>query len=133
MLMNTMTRRWAAWAACIAILMAALAPSVSHALARARGVDIAWMEVCSTTGLKVVQAASADGESGAPSSSDGKMQAAQCPFCSTHAAVFLLPPSAVRPFPLAGNTRLLPSLFYQSPAPQFIWSSASSRGPPALS
>ncbi|MET0961280.1 MAG: DUF2946 domain-containing protein [Noviherbaspirillum sp.] len=131
--MNTLTRRCAAWAACLAILMAALAPSISHALSVSRGADIAWMEVCSTSGLKFVEAAASQDEAAPSSSSDSMTQSAHCPFCSTHAASFCLPPAAVGAFPIAGNARMMPFLFYQAPGPQFIWSGALSRGPPSVS
>ena len=133
MLMNTLTRRCAAWAACLAILMAALAPSISHALSVSRGAGIAWMEVCSTSGPRLVEAGVSQDESAAPLSSDSMMESAHCPFCSTHAASFGLPPAAMTSFPITGSARVMPLLFYQAPGPQFIWAGALSRGPPSVS
>jgi hypothetical protein len=113
--------------------MAALAPSVSHALASARGVDIAWMEVCSVAGTRLVKADSGMEKSGDPSQHDASAQAGHCPFCSTHAASFALPPPASLLLHLDGSTRLRPPLFYQSPRPLPIWTSAQSRAPPVFS
>jgi len=118
MQMNLFTRRFAAWAAFLAILMSALAPSVSHALALARGSDIAWMEVCSVAGTKLVKADISGKKADAP---------------ATHAASFALPPSASPAFRLAESNRMRPLLFYQSPQPLPIWTDAQTRAPPGFS
>jgi hypothetical protein len=60
------------------------------------------------------------------------MQSAHCPFCSTHAASFGLPPTTMPGFPITGSERVMPLLFYQSPGPQYIWASAQSRAPPSV-
>jgi hypothetical protein len=133
MQMNLFTRRFAAWAACLAILMSALAPSVSHALALARGSDIAWMEVCSVAGTKLVKADVGVKKADAPTTHDAMGQAGHCPFCSTHAASFALPSAASPAFQLTGSARMRPLLFYQSPQPLAIWTDAHSRAPPRFS
>jgi hypothetical protein len=133
MQMTLFTRRLAAWAACLAILMSALAPSVSHALALARGVDIAWMEVCSVAGIKLVKADAGVDKAGSPASHDTLAQAGHCPYCSTHAASFALPPTASPAFQLTGGAGLRPMLFYQSPRPLPVWTDAHSRAPPLVS
>jgi hypothetical protein len=133
MQMTLFTRRLAAWAACLAILMSALAPSVSHALALARGVDIAWMEVCSVAGVKLVKADAGVDKAGAPASHETLAQAGHCPYCSTHAASFALPPKASPAFQLTGDAGLRPMLFYQSPRPLPVWTDAHSRAPPLVS
>ena len=135
MQMKLYTRRFAAWAACLAILMSALAPSVSHALALAlaRGVDIAWMEVCSVAGIKLVKADTGVDKSGSPASHDTATQAGHCPYCSTHAASFALPPAALPAFQLTCGAGMRPLLFYQSPRPLPVWTDAHSRAPPPIS
>ena len=133
MQMNLFTRRIAAWAACLAILMSALAPSVSHALASARGVNIAWMEVCSVAGTRLVKAEIGIEKADDPAQHDASAQANHCPFCSTHAASFALPPPASPLFHLDSSIRLRPPLFYQSPRPLPIWTQAQSRAPPVYS
>jgi hypothetical protein len=133
MQMPLYTRRFAAWAACLAILMSALAPSASHALALARGVDIAWMEVCSVAGIKRVKADAGIDKAGAPASHDTLAQAGHCPYCGTHAASFALPPAAAPAFQLTGGAGMRPLLFYQSPGPLPVWTDAHSRAPPVVS
>lgn len=133
MQMNLVTRRFAAWAACLAILLSALAPAVSHALAAARGGGIAWMEVCSVAGIKLVQADAGMKKPGAPTSHEALAQAGHCPFCSTHASSFGLPPAAAIVFQPGDPERARPLLFYRSPKPLPIWSGAQSRAPPRFS
>lgn len=129
--MTLFTRRFAAWIACFAILLAALAPSISQAVANAKQESgSGWAEICSVAGIRFVQVddGAADGKS------DGKaMQMEHCAFCSTHAGSVGLPPtSPVLPLPVASGTAIFPALYYQSPSPLFIWSTAQSRAPPAL-
>ncbi|MCM2566179.1 MULTISPECIES: DUF2946 domain-containing protein [Janthinobacterium] len=129
--MTLFTRRFAAWIACFAILLAALAPSVSQAVANAKQESgSGWAEICSVAGIRFVQV---DDDGGADGKSGGKaMQMEHCAFCSTHAGSVGLPPSPVLPLPVAGGTAIFPALYYQSPSPLFIWSTAQSRAPPAL-
>ncbi|MGK5077674.1 DUF2946 domain-containing protein [Janthinobacterium sp. HLX7-2] len=132
--MNTLTRRCAAWIACFAILLAALAPSISQAIANAKQESgSGWAEICSVAGIRFVQVVQVDDVAKEGSKSGGKsMQMEHCAFCSTHAGSVGLPPSPVLPLPVASGTAILPALYYQSPAPLFIWSTAQSRAPPAL-
>lgn len=130
--MNRVTRRLTAWIACFAILMASLAPSISHALAAAKTPGSYWMEICSSVGLQFIKM-----ESGktADSSSPAKhgLHFEDCPFCQTHANAIVLPPvSALLPLVVSGSFPL-PPLFYQSPRPLFVWASPQSRAPPARS
>lgn len=90
------------------------------------------MEVCSTSGVKFVKAVLGEDDAGSRSSSDSAMQSAHCPFCSTHAASFGLPPGATPAFPITGSARMMPFLFYQSPGTQHVWTSAQSRAPPPV-
>ena len=129
--MHTLTRRCAAWIACFAILLAALAPSISQAIANAKQQSgSGWAEICSVAGIRFVQVDDGASDGG---KSDGKaMQMEHCAFCSTHAGSVGLPPSPVLPLLVASGTAIFPALYYQSPAPLFIWSTAQSRAPPAL-
>ena len=129
--MTLFTRRFAAWIACFAILLAALAPSISQAVANAKQESgSGWAEICSVAGIRFVQVddGAADGKSGGKA-----MQMEHCAFCSTHAGSVGLPPtSPVLPLLVASGTAIFPALYYQSPSPLFIWSTAQSRAPPAL-
>ena len=130
--MTLFTRRLAAWIACFAILLAALAPSISQAVANAKQQSgSGWAEICSVAGIRFVQV---DGATSDDGKSAGKaMQMEHCAFCSTHAGSVGLPPtSPALPLPVASGTAIFPALYYQSPAPLFIWSTAQSRAPPAL-
>jgi type II secretory pathway pseudopilin PulG len=129
--MTSFTRRCAAWIACFAILLAALAPSISQAVANAKQESgSGWAEICSVAGIRFVQV---DDDGGADGKSGGNaMQMEHCAFCTTHAGSVGLPPSPVLPLPVTTGTAIFPALYYQSPAPLFIWSTAQSRAPPAL-
>ena len=131
--MTLFTRRLAAWIACFAILLAALAPSISRAVANAKQESgSGWAEICSVAGIRFVQLVQAD-DGAADEKSGGKaMQMEHCAFCSTHAGSVGLPPSPVLLLPVALGSAIFPSLYYQSPAPLFMWSTAQSRAPPAL-
>ena len=130
--MTLFTRRFAAWIACFAILLAALAPSISQAVANAKQEsDSGWAEICSVAGIRFVQV---DDDGAADGKSGGKaMQMEHCAFCSTHAGSVGLPPTnPVLPLLVASGTAIFPALYYQSPSPLFIWSTAQSRAPPSL-
>lgn len=130
--MTSITRRFAAWIACFAILLAALAPSISQAVANAKQQSgSGWAEICSVAGIRFVQVD--DGAADDGKSAGKAMQMEHCAFCSTHAGSAGLPPAGpVLPLPVAAGTAIFPALYYQSPAPLFIWSTAQSRAPPAL-
>ena len=131
--MNLFTRRFAAWAACLAILDV-----------RARAVGVA----CTGAGAgfghcvdgsllgrrhQLVKADVGAKKADAPTTHDAMGQTGHCPFCSTHAASFALPPAASPAFQLTGSARMRPLLFYQSPQPLAIWTDAHSRAPPLFS
>ncbi|MBW3501936.1 DUF2946 domain-containing protein [Janthinobacterium sp. NKUCC08_JDC] len=132
--MTLFTRRFAAWIACFAILLAALAPSISQAVASAKQESgSGWAEICSVAGIRFVQLVQAGDGAADEKSGDKVMQMEHCAFCSTHAGSVGLPPtSPVLPLLVASGTAIFPALYYQSPAPLFIWSTAQSRAPPAL-
>ena len=129
--MTLFTRRFAAWIACFAILLAALAPSISQAVANAKQQSgSGWAEICSVAGIRFVQVVE-DGTTEDGKSAGKAMQMEHCAFCSTHAGSVGLPPTGpVLPLPVAMGTAIFPALYYQSPAPLFIWSTAQSRAPP---
>ncbi len=128
--MTSITRWYASWIACFAILFAALAPSISHAIAARHGGAATWAEICTTGGAKLLKTGDAT-----PSSPDGAklLHLEHCAFCVTHAGADGPPPSAGFVLPIVGGVSIAPTLFYQSPRPLFIWTSAQSRAPPSLS
>lgn len=127
------TRKFFAWIASLAILLAALAPSISHALAAANDDALPWAEICSTTIGSFAKVA--DGQNPGKSSSPAEktLQPGHCLFCLTHMGAFGLPPAAVSAFLAVNTPSAFPSRFYQSPRPLFIWTVAQSRAPPLAS
>jgi hypothetical protein len=126
--MNTVTRHLAAWIACFAMLFAALAPSVSHALSTSRGEP--WTEICSVGGKKFVKVSVDQGGTTDPASQDS-IHLEHCPFCATHADAIALPPAAGLSILLIDTRDTHPFLFLRSPHPLAIWTVAQSRAPPA--
>jgi hypothetical protein len=125
------TKQFTAWLACIAILLAALAPSISHALPAASGTNSFWAEICSSTGPKMMKMAKGHGSNSSSPAEKG-MHFEQCPFCLAHAGSFGLPPSPGFTFPVVNGTFELPPLLYRSPRPLFMWAAPQSHAPPAL-
>jgi hypothetical protein len=113
-------RLFAIWIACFAILMNALAPSISHA-ANARQSGFAEDGICRVD-------KSADGQS-AP----GKMLLMNdCDYCLVHAGSHALPPPALGGFGVFGAHASRPFLFYRAPQPLLALSAAPARGPPVI-
>lgn len=121
--------------ASLAILMAALAPSVSHALVAFGGDGSFWAEVCSAAGIKLVKVDANKSEAAHDNKEHHKAASAfeHCPFCSNHAGMAGLPPPSVDVLPIASGSLPHPPLFYQSPRPLFVWANAQSRAPPVNS
>lgn len=107
------------WIAMLAVLFAALAPTVSHALAASTSSVLS--EMCSVDGPTKK----------APSNTMHGME--HCPYCATHGGAPALEPPALSGFAVIGGHDFYPPLFYTAPQPLHTWSVASPRGPPALS
>ncbi|MET3131510.1 hypothetical protein AAKU55_001772 [Oxalobacteraceae bacterium GrIS 1.11] len=124
----TSLRRLHIWIACFAILINALAPSISHAIA-ALQVQSLSAEICRADGVPAIAS-----EQAAPAPlKNGKMAMGEhCGYCLAHAASFALPPTALAALGLFGGHAALPFLFYRSPQPLTAWSAARPRGPPRL-
>jgi hypothetical protein len=125
--MNKVTRRFAAWIACFAILFAALAPSISHAMAASFGET--WAEICSVAGPKLVKVAIDETVSADPMS-EKITHFEHCPFCATHGGSFALLSGSSISIPQLEPVSTHPFLFFQAPSPLPIWTSAQSRAPP---
>lgn len=116
------------WIACFAILLNALAPSITYALNAPKHSAPPAAEIC-RTGMKMSGPSSMHHSSGKSDAPDAK----HCPFCLPHAGSFALPPPSVPCCAVAAGHDLFPSLFYLSPQPLFSWAAANPRGPPLLS
>lgn len=140
---NYFLRRMTAYIAIFAMLVSAFMPAVSNALMRAAKSTAPWAEICSSTSIKLinVNVTSSDyakdaskllGGSNVAKSSSNNMHVEHCPFCCTHPTAFVLPSTAQISVPVNLPEQTLPSLFYASPTPLFVWASAQSRAPPRL-
>lgn len=113
------------------MLAMAVLPTLSHALAAARG-DSRWAEICTPQGMRVV---AVSGESGAPAPDPASAAAhlEHCAYCAQSVGALGMPPAPVGvvPLPLAGAE--LPALFLPAPHTQHAWRSAQPRAPPAFS
>ncbi|MDP3842696.1 MAG: DUF2946 domain-containing protein [Oxalobacteraceae bacterium] len=113
------------WIACFAMLINALAPSISHAVnARSSMPSSPMMEICTMNGIQPM--AEMPGPSGVGSGE-------HCPFCLPHAGSFALPPSDLPVRAIVAGHDLFPSLFYHAPYRLFSWTAANPRGPPLVS
>jgi hypothetical protein len=123
--------RLTVWIALCAILLAALAPSISHAVAAAKGIPNGWTEICSVGGAKLIKLDGSVSDDSAPSEKIPHIE--HCPFCRHHANGFALPSSADFLMPALEKSRILPALFYQASRPLYAWSVAQPRAPPRIS
>jgi hypothetical protein len=125
-------RRFTAWIACVALLLASLAPTISHALATQNKAGfLTSTEICSINGVKSQKAESKPLRNSAPV--DNGLHFEHCPFCFTHAGFFGPPPSGETVVPLVTGSPVRPALFSHSPDPLFAWVSAQPRAPPVVS
>jgi hypothetical protein len=117
-----------AWIALFAVLLNALAPTLSYAMAAGRGAAV--VEMCTSFGLKKVVVSKA-GEESAPSAMQGIQH---CPFCLSADSASAPPPGAVSALPALPDavSAAVPvsSIIHD---PLLSWSAAHKRGPPVLS
>lgn len=118
-----------AWLAACVLLLAALAPTVSHALNH-RAAGGLWVEICSSVGARTALLADLPDS---PTEPDSSLlhSLEHCPLC-------LVQGSAAAPAPsLVGITLLplsfdVPRLFLAAPHTLHAWQHALSRGPPSI-
>lgn len=114
----------------MAILLAALAPSISHALSDPAESRSLWAEICSSAGLKLVKLELGEPSPVSPAHGEPASAFDHCPFCQTHGGMPALPPSASLMLPAYQGSFPLPELFYRAPRPLFAWATPQSRAPP---
>lgn len=102
----------------LAVLFAALAPTVSHALASTTEAKLAEMCSVGAPGKK------------APTNTMHGME--HCSYCAAHGGSALPPPPATMTFAVIGGHDFYPPLFYTAPQPLHTWTAASPRGPPVF-
>ena len=134
-------RPWQIWIACFAILINALAPSVSHALTMmdatsgTRGA-LGFAEICST---QVVKSDVGDSSSLAKqqitpdqdASNSALHHLKHCQCCVNQAGNPVLPLPNPQALTIISGHDAYPSLFYHAPSALFSWASAHARAPPA--
>ena len=123
--MRPVHRRLAGWLALAALLLAALAPTLSHALRASP--DSPWLAVCTAQGPARLLALDGPGD-GLPGAAHA---ADHCPLCSLHLPGLGLPPAAATPALADGLAHALPRAFLAAPRTLHVWSCAQARAPPA--
>jgi hypothetical protein len=124
--------RWTIWIACFTVLMNALAPSISHAMAALDNAPATW-EICRADGSNPGAELVAVGQLSKKIADQKVGMMADCGYCLPHAGSFALMPSTVTAPGLMGGHALRPFLFYRAPQPLLALSAAPPRGPPAVS
>lgn len=120
-------RALVAWIASCAVLLSALAPTISHAVQR--DAPPGWTEICSVTGAKLVRVDGADAAE--PAEDSPQTHAAKrCAWCATEATAPALPPAAPAGLSLLPLAFHVPELFLRAPRPLHAWAAAQPRGPP---
>lgn len=129
----------ASWIACFAVVLATLAPSVSHLLAaeRIESVERAIPEPCRIAAACNTQeqqqvhqhAAAASSDSSVPSKNS--LHVKHCPFCNTTAASFALMPTSVAILFGEQGTEAEPLSPPLPPVVLSAWTEIQPRGPPA--
>jgi len=112
----------------VAFVFSLFAPALSHAFAP-RQAPMA-SEVCTAMGMVMMPMADSPDHDADQNAAAGKGMAHCDLCCSHHAPVTLLSPPDL-PLRLAATRDTYPALYYQSPSPQFAWTPAQSRAPPA--
>jgi hypothetical protein len=117
-------RRLTSWIAALAVLLAALAPALSHALGSSPGEG--WVLVCTAQGAKWVQ----PGDDNAPVTGPS---VEHCPLCTLHTPTIGMPPAPPAVLPVVDAAAFVPPAFLAAPRTLHAWASAQPRAPPALS
>lgn len=119
------------WIACFAMLVNALAPSISYAMTAASSVPASpMMEICTMGGVRSIAAIAGQPDNQHPGPGDS---GAHCPFCLLHGGNLGLPPSGMPVLPVVAGHDSFPHLFYHAPYRLFSWTAANPRGPPLAS
>ena len=112
------------WIAVFAIAFGSLAPAISQAVSISQTGSGFAIEVCTSSGTKVIEQISE--ESSLTKSSES------CPYCTTHQPVSL-PLGDQLQFAAPEHFSLFPPLFYHAPKPLLAWVKQPSQAPPQLS
>jgi Protein of unknown function (DUF2946) len=119
--------RFIHWIAIFAILMSALAPSISSAFASKDSVKSLDAEICSVSGFKVIHVVSTDSKS-----DDHHLFTEHCPYCAVQSD-YLPPLKTDLHFSLSQGDSFFPEIYYESPKSLLSWLRLPSRAPPSNS
>ena len=119
-------RALTAWLAVLAVFIAALAPTVSHAL-RGGAAD-GWAEICSAAGVRWINV---DPTSKAPQQKAPVGHSLEhCPYCSIHVATLGMPPVSASFVMAIDPTRSAIPVELPLPPEFDSWQRPQARGPP---
>jgi len=118
--MPSLLRRRIAWVMLIALVVAAMAPGISRALAFAQGQLAPWSVLCS-----------APGEAPMQGDQEPRHLLEHCAWCSLHGST-LAPPPAPTVLQLADLGQVVPPLFLHAPRLLPAWAAAQARAPPLV-
>ena len=116
-----LSRAITSWVAVLAVLMSALAPSISPALVK--NGDVSWVEVCADGGSKWIDPST--GEEFPPSTHASD----PCHYCVLHADVAISGPVSPR-VPVADLAEYVARAFLNAPRVAHAWRAPHSRAPP---
>ncbi len=112
----------------LAMLALTLAPTVSHALAAARGAP-AWVDICTLQGAQRVVIGDMAAGQESPGSTASHLE--HCAYCSLASHAPALPSVVAAILPLQPSNAAAASHFRQAPRAPFAWRQAQPRAPPA--
>ena len=125
-------RRLSAWLAMLALVLGALAPTVTQAMVSGGERD-GWLQICSVSGMVWVKADAATPDDQAPASNAPQGNTSQpCAWCTLHGGMAGLPAADQLSTLPAQPTELPPAFFFAPPAAT-VWLPAQSRAPPLAS
>lgn len=119
------------WLTALAVLLSAIAPTISHASRAVRGVDLEYVSICTTSGMKWLDVKTGEISDQAPASSEVVNQADRCDCCLTKPLA--LSPKLFDDIQVVSVTRSdMPFLFYHAPEKLHAWSQSNPRAPPVI-
>lgn len=130
MRLHRATRHLTAWIACLAVLLGALAPAVTHALQAGGGGIGSWVEVCTAQGSRWVRADGAGTHDAAPGQESGHQHCAYCGLQAGKPGLVAVAP-AWQPPAAPGHAAPQRAGPRSTAAPP--WPAAQPRAPPRLS
>lgn len=124
-------RKAVAWLGILAVLVAALAPTVSRALVSNRVLPAALMALCTAQGIKVVDIGDVRGKQ--PPIEHQRSRLEHCPLCLLQAAGAAPLPAMTPVIAAMQGKPVAPPAFLFAARPQFAWGPTRARDPPTLS